>query len=256
MTVHLVGVGPGDAELMTLRAVRLLGEAEAVVHDRLIGDEVLSHVSPTAERYDVGKTPGVAGPTQDEINELLVQLGRRLGCVVRVKGGDPCVFGRGAEEADACHAAGVPAEVVPGISSSIAAPSAGGVSLTRRGVSSGFCVVTAHQDPGSTDVDWGSPARCGLTVVVLMGAARAAQIRERLTAGGMAPGTPVAVVTDATSDGQRTNRTTLDRLGEEPVRSPSVIVVGAVADAELSTLAADHLVDRLLRSPSGDRRAI
>ncbi|MEZ5228580.1 MAG: SAM-dependent methyltransferase [Acidimicrobiales bacterium] len=132
MTVHLVGVGPGDAELMTLKAARLLGEADAVVYDRLIGDDILDFVSPTAERYDVGKTPGLPGPTQDDINELLVDLGRRLECVVRIKGGDPSIFGRGAEEADACHRAGVATTIVPGISSSVAGPVAAGVSVTRR----------------------------------------------------------------------------------------------------------------------------
>lgn len=241
MTVHLLGVGPGDPDLMTLKAVRLLGEAEAVVHDRLIGDQVLDYVSPSAERYDVGKTPGLPGPTQQEINDLLVQLGRRLKRVVRVKGGDPSVFGRGAEEADACRAAGVRVEIVPGITSAIAAPTIAGVSLTRRGVASGFCVVTAHQDPGSTPIDWDALARSGLTLVVLMGASRARSLADRLIAGGMPADTPVAIATDATLETQRTRRTRLGLLGTDPVASPSVIVIGEVADASLSTLAEAHL---------------
>ncbi len=236
MTVHLVGVGPGDAELMTLKAARLLGEADAVVYDRLIGDDVLGFVSPTAERYDVGKTPGRPGPSQDEINALLIELGSRLDCVVRVKGGDPSIFGRGAEEADACHAAGIDTTTVPGISSSVAGPMAAGVSVTRRGVSSGFCVVTAHQDPDSVPVDWSSLATCGLTLVVLMGARRAGDIRDRLITGGLDPSTPVAVVTNASRPDQHQERLTLVELGERPVASPSVLVIGEVAAVEYSTL--------------------
>jgi uroporphyrin-III C-methyltransferase len=229
MTVHLVGVGPGDAELMTLRAVRLLGEAEAVVYDRLIGNDVLAYVSPTAERHDVGKTPGVRSPTQDDINRLLVELGSRLDCVVRVKGGDPFVFGRGAEEAEACHAFGIPTSIVPGISSSIAGPMAAGISVTKRGVSSGFCVVTAHQDPGSTPINWAALAASGLSLVVLMGAKRALQIRDRLIVGGLAPTTPVAVVTNASLPNEQVERLLLAELGTHPVPSPSVLIIGAVA---------------------------
>lgn len=236
MTVHMLGVGPGDAELLTIKAARLLGAADAVVHDRLIGDDVLDFVSPTAERYDVGKTPGRPGPSQDEINTLLVALGRRLDTVVRVKGGDPLVFGRGAEEAEACHAAGLATEIHPGISSAVAAPGAAGISVTRRGVSSGFCVVTAQQDTDSVPVDWDALARSGLTLVVLMGASRASLIRDLLLAAGMSPRTPVAVVTDATGPTQRTRRMQLSELGVTPVRSPSVIVIGPVADQELCAL--------------------
>lgn len=236
MTVHMLGVGPGDAELLTIKAARLLGAADAVVHDRLIGDDVLDFVSPTAERYDVGKTPGRPGPSQDEINTLLVALGRRLDTVVRVKGGDPLVFGRGAEEAEACHAAGLATEIHPGISSAVAAPGAAGISVTRRGVSSGFCVVTAQQDTDSVPVDWDALARSGLTLVVLMGASRASLIRDLLLAAGMSPRTPVAVVTDATGPTQRTRRMQLSELGATPVRSPSVIVIGPVADQELCAL--------------------
>lgn len=236
MTVHMLGVGPGDAELLTIKAARLLGAADAVVHDRLIGHDVLDFVSPTAERYDVGKTPGRPGPSQDEINTLLVALGRRLDTVVRVKGGDPLVFGRGAEEAEACHAAGLATEIHPGISSAVAAPGAAGISVTRRGVSSGFCVVTAQQDTDSAPVDWDALARSGLTLVVLMGASRASLIRDRLLTAAMSPRTRVAVVTDATGPTQRTRRMQLSELGATPVRSPSVIVIGPVADQELCAL--------------------
>lgn len=236
MTVHILGVGPGDTDLLTLKAARILGAADAVVHDRLIGKEILDFVPPSAECYDVGKTPGRPGPSQEEINHLLVALGQRLDTVVRVKGGDPLVFGRGAEEAEACHAAGVATEILPGISSAVAAPGAAGISVTRRGASSGFCVVTAQQDPGSTPVDWSALARSGLTLVVLMGASRAALLRDRLLAGGMSATTPVAIVTDATGPTQRTRRMALAELGVTAVESPSVLVIGAVADEELCIL--------------------
>ena len=226
MTVWIVGVGPGDAELMTIKAARLLATADAVVHDRLIGDDVLDYVSPVAERHDVGKTPGRPGPTQEDINDLLVDLGRRFDTVVRVKGGDPFVFGRGIEELRACESAGVPARVVPGITSALAAPLAAGISVTERGVSSGVCIVTAHQDPGSEPLDWAALVRSGLTIVVLMGARRAAEIRDALIGNGLPPTTPAAVATNATHHDEHTWRGTLDELGRGPVASPSVLVIG------------------------------
>jgi uroporphyrin-III C-methyltransferase len=237
MTVHLVGAGPGDVGLLTLRAADLLRRCDVVVHDRLVGDEILALVPPWAEQVDVGKMPGGAGPTQERINEILVDRGRRFDCVVRLKGGDPHVFGRGAEELVALRDAGIPTEVVPGVSSAIAAPSAAGIPLTSRHASSGFTVITAHQDPANDNtLDWNAVARLGTTLVVLMGAARARKIAERLLAGGMADDTPVAVVTDATRPTQSVLRTTLALLGTEPVRSPATIVIGAVAAFDLNSL--------------------
>lgn len=229
MTVWIVGVGPGDAELMTVKAARLLATADAVVHDRLIGDGVLDHASPLAERYDVGKVPGRPGPTQEDINRLLVELGSRCATVVRAKGGDPFVFGRGIEEVRACEAAGVAVEVVPGVTSALAAPLAAGISVTERGTSSGFCVVTAHQDPGSAALDWPAVVRTGLTIVVLMGARRAGEIRDRLLAGGLPPSTPAAVAVDATRPEQQVWRGELGDLGRSPVASPAVLVIGPAA---------------------------
>ncbi|MEM9652810.1 MAG: uroporphyrinogen-III C-methyltransferase [Actinomycetota bacterium] len=229
MTVHLVGVGPGDGELLTVKAARLLEAADAVVYDRLIGADILDHVPPSAERYPVGKTPGRPGPTQEQINDLLVHLGTRFATVVRVKGGDPFVFGRGIEELTATTSAGIPTEVVPGISSALSGPLAAGISVTGRGVASGICVVTAQQDPDSAPIDWRAVAKSGLTIVVLMGAARAGSVRRRLLAGGLAPQTPAAVVTDATLPDQRTWYGSLDELSREPVAAPSVLVIGAAA---------------------------
>jgi uroporphyrin-III C-methyltransferase len=237
MTVYLVGAGPGDPGLLTLRAAELLRECDVVVHDRLVGSEILAMVPPWAEQIDVGKTPGRPSPTQDGINAILVERGSRFECVVRLKGGDPHVFGRGAEEIEALAAAGIHTEVVPGVSSALAAPSAAGIPLTSRYASSGFTVITAHQDPASERVlDWHALARLGTTLVILMGAARAREIADQLIAAGMQRDTPVAVITDATLATQHIARTTLDRLGDEPVRSPSTIVVGAVAAYDLGSL--------------------
>lgn len=233
MTVYLVGAGPGDPGLLTLRGAELLGRCDVVVHDRLVSDEILAMVPPWAERLDVGKVPS-AGDTQAAINDLLADRANRFECVVRLKGGDPHVFGRGGEELAALRTAGIDAVVVPGVSSAVAAPAAAGIPLTSRHASSGFTVVTAHQDPANDQVlDWGALARLGTTLVVLMGAARARSIALRLIAAGMAADTPVAVVTDATLATQREQRMTLGELGTEPVESPSVIVVGAVAALDL-----------------------
>lgn len=230
MTVHLVGAGPGDPDLLTVRALRLLQAADAVVVDRLVSAGVLALVNPGAEVIGVGKDPGGASTPQAEINRLLVRLGHRHRVVVRLKGGDPFVFGRGGEEAEALVAAGIEVDVVPGISSAVAGPAAAGIPVTHRGVSSAFTVVTAHQDPAAdTALDWDALARLGTTLVILMGAARAGAIRRRLLAAGRAPETPVAVVTAATTARQRVTRLTLAELGDAPVANPSVIVIGEVA---------------------------
>jgi uroporphyrin-III C-methyltransferase len=234
MTVHLVGAGPGDPELLTLRAARLLERADAVVYDRLVDARALELVPAAAERYDVGKAPGRPSFLQDDISELLVQLGRRLDVVVRLKGGDPFVFGRGGEEADHCAAAGIAVEVVPGVTSAVAGPAAAGIAVTRRGRASGVCIVSAHQDPGTPPIDWGSLARSGLTLVVLMGARRAGAVRDALLAGGMGPATPAAVVTRATLPTQQEWYGTLSELGRRPVPSPSVVVIGPAATPPLA----------------------
>lgn len=242
MTVHLVGAGPGDVELLTLKAARLLARADAVVFDRLVGPEVLELICPSAERYDVGKVPGRPSPTQHEINDLLCTLGCRLETVVRLKGGDPFIFGRGVEEQRACRAVGIDVSVVPGISSSTAAPAAAGVSVTERGVSSGVCIVTAHQDPGSDLIDWTALAQSKLTITVLMGARRARLVASALMDGGRPASTPVAVVTNASRADETRWHGTLDTLGVEPVPAPSVLIIGEVAAREH-----DLGLDRALR---------
>lgn len=230
MTVHLVGAGPGDPDLLTVRAADLLRRADVVVHDRLIDRRVLELTPPWAELVDVGKRPGDPTNAQAAINEILVDRGRRFECVVRLKGGDPYVFGRGGEEALALRAEGIDVAEVPGITSAIAAPAAAGIPVTMRGVSSGFTVVTAHQDP-TTDrwLDWDALARTRTTLVILMGAKRTIAIANRLRAGGMDAATPVAVIHAATTAAESVRRTTLAELPELTVANPSTLVVGAVA---------------------------
>lgn len=232
MTVSLVGAGPGDPDLLTMKAARLLAEAEIVVHDALVGDGVMALIPGHVERIDVGKRVGKPVP-QEMISTLLVELGRQGKRVVRLKGGDPFVFGRGGEEAIALNDAGVAYAIIPGITSSIAAPAAAGVPVTHRGVSAGFTVVTGHRRPGEPDIDWRSLARVGTTIVILMGVTHRRAIAAELIAGGLAPDTPVAAVRLATTDCEEVVRCDLSDLGDAPVESPATIVIGAVAALDL-----------------------
>ncbi|MEJ5253743.1 MAG: uroporphyrinogen-III C-methyltransferase [Acidimicrobiales bacterium] len=237
MSVALVGAGPGDPELLTLRAARLLAQAEVVIHDRLIPHEVLDLAPVGAERIDVGKRPGHAPVPQAEINRLLVEHGRAGRRVVRLKGGDPFVFGRGGEEVAALAAAGVPFEVVPGVSSAIAAPAAAGIPLTLRNRSLAFTVLTGHEDPaGGVAVDWEAHAATDATLVVLMGVERIGRIAKRLISGGRSPETPVAVIHRATTPHQQVARCTLAEVDQLELAAPSTIVIGEVAGADLSRL--------------------
>ena len=229
MTVHLVGAGPGDPELLTVRGARLIASADVIVHDALADASIIELARPDAERIDVGKRPGRPTP-QETINALLVHLGRQGLEVVRLKGGDPFVFGRGGEEAEALARAGIAYSVVPGISSAIAAPAAAGIPVTHRGVSASFTVVTGHRERGgSSSIDWEALARIGDTIVVLMGVSERGRIAERLIAGGLAPDTPVAAVRYGTRPEQTTIRTTLGALADAPIESPATIVIGGVA---------------------------
>lgn len=234
MTVHLVGAGPGDPDLLTVRAARLLSAAEVVVHDRLTTPALLSLAPDDAIRIDVGKATGSSPDSQERINELLVEHGRTGRCVVRLKGGDPYVFGRGGEEAAALLAAGVPFDVVPGLSSAIAGPAAAGIPVTMRNLAHSFTVVTGHEDSrAGASVDWEALAATESTLVILMGVGRIGVIASRLMDGGLSPTTPVAVVRWATTAHQTVFRTTLADVADQPLAAPSVIVVGAVADLDL-----------------------
>ncbi len=233
MTVYLVGAGPGDPGLLTRRGAELLARAEVVVHDRLSEISLLELAPAGAERVDVGKSPG-SPVDQEEINRLLVDRGLRGLEVVRLKGGDPFVFGRGGEEAAALADAGVAFEVVPGVTAAVAVPAYAGIPVTHRGLSTSFTVVTGHSRHAvDNDVDWDALARAADTIVVLMGVAHRAEIAARLQAGGLAPGTPVAAVRWGTRPGQRTVRTTLAALGDVTLEPPVTLVIGEVAALDL-----------------------
>jgi uroporphyrinogen III methyltransferase/synthase len=253
VTVFLVGAGPGDPGLLTVRGHEVLTRADDVVHDRLSESSLLDLAPPGAERVSVGKTPRGPSTSQEDINRLLVDKGRAGLTVVRLKGGDPFVFGRGGEEAQALAAAGVAFEIVPGISSAIAVPAYGGVPVTHRGMSTSFTVVTGHEDPwAATETDWDAVARVGGTIVVLMGTATRAAIAERLLGGGLAGDTPVAAVTWGTRPHQRSVRTTLASLGTTPVDAPAVLVIGAVAGLDLRWFEDKPLFGRRIQVTGGD----
>jgi len=237
VAVHLVGAGPGDPGLLTVRAHALLRAADVVVYDRLSQESLLDLAPSGAERIDVGKAPGHVRLSQDEINDLLVARGRQGETVVRLKGGDPFVFARGGEEAAALAAAGVPFEVVPGISSAIGVPAYAGIPVTLRHSSTSFTVVTGHEDDAAGEdgtVDWQAIARVGGTIVILMGVANIGPIAHELMAGGLAPDTPVASVTWGTRPEQVTVRATLATVADQPLRAPATIVVGEVAGLDLA----------------------
>ncbi len=244
MTVFLVGAGPGDPELLTLRAARLLAQADVVVFDALVDDRVLEYVNPHAELIDVGKRPGLPVP-QENINALLVTLGRTANRrIVRLKGGDPYLFGRGGEEAIALHEAGIECEVVPGVSSAFGAPAAVGIPVTHRGVAAAVTVVTGHRRNGEPPVDWAALAKAGSTLVVLMGMSERGSIAELLIAGGLSPETPVAIVERATRLDQLVSRGTLAELHALPGNAPATIVIGMVAAIEGASFSPTHLPAR------------
>ena len=230
--ISLVGAGPGDPELLTIRGLHRLQRADVVVHDALVGTGVLALARPDAELVDVGKRRGAPVP-QELINELLVQLGRSGRNIVRLKGGDPFVFGRGGEEALALTRVGLAFEVVPGVSSVIAAPAAAGIPVTHRGVSASFTVVTGHRQRGETAVNWHALAQAGGTIVVVMGVAQRGTIAAALIEGGLPADTPVAAVRHATSSQQHIVRCALSELAHTAVESPATIVIGAVAAFDL-----------------------
>jgi uroporphyrinogen III methyltransferase / synthase len=244
MTVYLVGAGPGDPGLLTVRGAEVLARADVVVHDRLAEIALLDLARPSAERLDVGKSPG--GPIRQEtINSLLVEHGLAGREVVRLKGGDPFVFGRGGEEAMALAAAGVPFEVVPGVTSAIAVPAYAGIPVTHRGRATSFTVVTGHsRHAADRETNWGALAQAGGTIVVLMGVAHRAEIARRLMAGGLAADTPVAAVRWGSRPQQETVRTTLAGLATAALESPSTIVIGAVAGLDLAWYEKRPLVGR------------
>lgn len=240
--VCLVGAGPGDPELLTLRALRRLQAADVVLADDLIDARVLALIPARTRLLRVGKRGGCISTDQAFIHALMVREAQAGHRVVRLKGGDPFVFGRGAEEVDALREAGLPVEVVNGLTSGIAGPAAAGIAVTDRRHSPGVILVTGHPGDGCAEPDWAALARSGLSLVVYMGVARCAQIAGALIAGGLDPATPAAVVSAAHTSQQRQARcellTLADTVRREQLRSPALLVIGAVAGRALDLPAA------------------
>jgi len=234
--VTLVGAGPGDPELLTLKALKALQRADVVVHDALVSEAVLDLAGPDARRIDVAKRKSRHSYAQGDIDLLLVALARQGLDVVRLKGGDPFVFGRGGEELEACRAAGVACDVIPGITAALAASAAAGAPLTHRGAAQAVTFVTAHATGGATpELDWAALARPNQTVVIYMGLTKAAEIARRLIAAGRDGATPVLVVENASLPGERRIAATLAGLGAaaEGLTGPALLIVGeamALAD--------------------------
>ncbi|MDV3130950.1 uroporphyrinogen-III C-methyltransferase [Mycobacterium sp. 29Ha] len=233
--VALVGGGPGDPELITVRGRRMLAQADVVVADRLAPPELLAELSPHVEVIDAAKIPYGRAMAQDAINEVLVDRARAGKFVVRLKGGDPFVFARGYEEVIACADAGIPVTVVPGVTSAIAVPALAGVPVTHRGVTHEFVVVSGHVAPDHPEslVNWNALAQMSGTIVLLMAVERIEQFAKVLLDGGRPAETPVLVVQHGTTAAQRTMRATLgdaaERIREDGVRPPAIIVIGPVA---------------------------
>ncbi len=233
MTVYLVGAGPGDPGLLTVRGRALVEAADAVVYDRLADPRIVELAPASAEMVYAGKRPGDHAMTQEAITARLLELGRRHETVVRLKGGDPFIFGRGGEEALALAGAGIPFEVVPGISSAYAVPAYAGIPVTQRGSAAQVTFVTGHEDPAKpgSDLDWASLAATPGTLVFLMGVGALDGNVQRLIEHGMDPGTPAAVISNGTRPSQRTVVAPLSGIARaaEGMRPPAITLVGAVA---------------------------
>lgn len=248
-TVVLVGGGPGDPGLITVRGLAAIRAADVIVHDRLAPLECLAQARPDAEIVPVGKEPRGHQTPQQRINEILVDRALRGLAVVRFKGGDNFVFGRGSEEWQACAAAGVPVKVIPGVTSAVAVPALAGIPVTHRSLTQGCTIVSGHVPPGDprSTIDWASLATANTTLVILMGVTYLADIAAALVAGGMPGDTPAVVIERGATPAQRMvhgNVTTLPgRAAQQRIRPPAIVVVGAVAGLELDRPADRRDVD-------------
>jgi len=249
--VHLVGAGPGDPDLLTIKALKVLQTADVIVHDGLVSVEILDLAPSSARRIDVAKRKSRHTLPQDDINQLLVALALDGLTVVRLKGGDPFLFGRGGEELAACREAGVECHVVPGVTAALAASAGAGAPLTHRGSAQAVTFVTGHAAHGDPDLDWTSLARSNQTVVVYMGVSTAGLIAERLTTAGRAGSTPALIVENASRAHERRILTTLAGLAiaAEGLKGPALLMVGeAMAMAEAVPVA-----DAVSQYPSFER---
>ena len=229
--VYIVGGGPGDPELITVKGLDCLRRADVVLYDRLASRELLHETQPHAELIDVGKEPKLQRRSQAEINSLLIEKARDGKLVVRLKGGDPFVFGRGGEECQALTAAGVRYEVVPGVSSAIAVPAYAGIPVTQRGVTTAFTVVAGHTGGSESDIDWAGISHIG-TIVFLMGVEHMSDIVHQLIAHDRSSDTPVAVIQEGTTRNQLVLVGTLANIVQkaESIRPPAIVIVGEVVN--------------------------
>lgn len=238
-SVVLVGGGPGDPGLMTVAGLAAIREADVIVHDRLGALKCMEQAREGAEIINVGKIPRGAFTPQEEINSILVDRARQGLRVVRLKGGDNYVFGRGGEEWLACRDAGVPVRVIPGVTSAVSVPALAGIPVTHRGLTQGFVVVSGHVPPSDprSEVNWAALATSNLTLVVLMGVQNLPEIAAELQRNGLPADTPAAVVADGATPGQLTLRAPLSSIADASARSgvrpPAIVVIGQVAALEL-----------------------
>ncbi len=230
--VHLVGAGPGDPELLTLRAARRLQEADVVVYDKLVGPEILEYARPEADRIYVGKSKGNHSRSQTEINALMAHHAAQGKIVVRLKGGDPFVFGRGGEEMESLLALGIPVDVVPGITAATGCAAAAGIPLTHRDHAGAVTFVSGHAKDGEPALDWAGLARAKQTLVIYMGVSTAGRIADRLIAHGMDPHIPVAVIENGTLPSQKLASGSLGEIetliAEHRITGPALLVIGSV----------------------------
>ena len=253
--VYLVGAGPGDPELLTLKAARLLSGADVVLHDALVSEGVLALIPRAAEVINVGKRAGQKLLTQDEINSLLVSYAQTRRTIVRLKGGDPTIFGRAGEEIEALRKVGIEYEIVPGISAALGAAATAGISLTDRRVASQILFTTFSRGSDGSVMDWGCVT--GTTTLVLyMPGADYAEVSDRLLAGGLPADLPCVIVSRASGSEQQVRWSSVARLAsEERLPAPALLIVGRVASRDVAEISASFW-DRNRRDPDGERRSI
>ncbi len=248
--VYLVGAGPGDPDMLTVGALRLLQEADVIVYDRLVSPQIMALVSPMAGRIAVGKAPGAHTVPQDDINRILIEQARLGHKVVRLKGGDPLIFGRGSEEGLALHAAGIAVEYIPGITAAQGISAATGVPLTHRGLASGVRYVTGHRAKDAPlDLDWAGLADPDTTVVIYMGAANMVQIADQLIAHGLSPETPVMAVSCGTTPQEQRVVSTLAEIPSkvQHLPAPLLFIVGHVVSLYPANVVAGYFAHPLTK---------
>jgi uroporphyrin-III C-methyltransferase len=244
--VYLVGAGPGDPELLTLKALRLLRTADAILHDDLVAPEILTLASPKAQVHNVGKRCGHKNMRQEEINFLMVSLAASGLRVVRLKGGDPLIFGRAGEEIEALRQANIEYEIVPGVTSALGAAAVAGIPLTHRRISSALLLLAGHAAPGNDEADWSKLVASGATLAIYMPGRDHAAIATRLKAAGLPETTPCAIISRATTLEQQIHRTSISKLHSAPeFPAPTLLIVGEVVGLAEAAAQTAHTISRM-----------